>query len=191
MNAEWMGVDPLNRKMATSSFHPTCAKSEAGLLTSTIDRSMAITHMRTMILLTCALLGAAFHCDAATDPSPFPFDPQQLSGWWAESYDTDVTCGPRNLRVAMQIDAVAKRLEMRFDRKWKTELGELERAGAKILFATGRTLVIRYDNETRKGSNGEPVEWELAVVAPGVYRWRETDWPPGEVNIVVGVRCSE
>ncbi|HIV71037.1 MAG TPA: hypothetical protein H9903_08915 [Candidatus Aquabacterium excrementipullorum] len=143
--------------------------------------------MRTPALI-CLLLGNA--CFAAPAPSPFPFDPSQLSGWWAESYDTDPACGPQNLRATMNIDSVAKRLDIQFDRSWKTELGEKDRTGANILSATARTLVVQYDGETRTKPNGKPVEWELSMVAPGVYRWRETGWPPGQVNTVVGIRCA-
>ena len=128
---------------------------------------------------------------AASDPSPLPFDSQQLSGWWGESYNTDLACAPQNLKTTMRVDTTFKRLELRFDRKWKTELGESEGFGATILSATTHTLVIRYDNESRKKPDGRPVEWELAIVAPGVYRWRETSWPAGEVNTVVGIRCSQ
>jgi hypothetical protein len=135
------------------------------------------------------LLGVS--CLAATISSPFPFDPSQLSGWWGESYNTDQTCGSQNLKATMRVDGPSKRLEMRFDRKWKTELGESEGFGATIVSATARTLVVRYDNEKRTTRNGQLQEWELSVVAPGVYRWRETSWPAGEVNTVVGIRCSQ
>lgn len=139
-----------------------------------------------IVVLLATVAGAV---SAATDPEPFPFDPAQLAGWWAESYNTDVTCGPQNLRTTMRVDLAAKRLEMKFDRKWKTELGETDHFGARIVAATSRTLIVRYDNEKRLKRSGVPVEWELAVVAPGVYRWRETEWKPGEVNTVVGIRC--
>ena len=145
--------------------------------------------MPSKLLASSVLVAASVHCIAATDLTPFPFDPAQLAGWWAESYNTDTTCGPQNLRTTMQVDPVAKRLEMRFDRMWKTELGERDRFGARILSATARSLVIQYDGETRKKRSGEPVEWELSIVAPGVYRWRETEWRAGEVNTVVGIRC--
>jgi hypothetical protein len=90
----------------------------------------------------------------------------------------------------MAVSADGKRLEMQFDRKWKTELGETDHFGASIVAASSRTLVIRYDGETRLKRSGKPVEWELAIVAAGIYRWRETEWTPGEVNTVVGIRCS-
>lgn len=128
---------------------------------------------------------------AAINPSPFPFDRGQLSGWWGESYNTDLACGPQNLKTTMEVTPDGKRLNMRFDRKWKTELGETEQAGATIISATSHTLTIRYDGETRLKRSGQPVEWELVIVAPGVYRWRETDWALGEVNSVVGIRCSQ
>ena len=127
---------------------------------------------------------------AATDPNPFPFDHSQLSGWWGESYNTDPACGPENLKSTMEVSSDGKRLQVRFDRRWKTELGEMEGISADIVSATARTLVIRYENETRKKSSGVPVEWELVIVAPGVYRWRETEWKQNAVNTVVGIRCS-
>jgi len=106
---------------------------------------------------------AASACQAAADTPPIPFDPSQLAGWWGESYNTDVACGPQNLRSTMQVGVDGKRLEMRFDRKWKTELGETDHFGATIVSATTRTLVIRYDGETRLKRSGKPVEWELAI----------------------------
>lgn len=119
------------------------------------------------------------------------FDRKSLSGWWAESYNTDITCGPQNLRVRHEFSPDGKRLLFRFDRKWKTELGETEQFEASVISQTRRSIVIRYDGESRKKRNGQQVEWELSIVAPGVYRWRETEWPAGDVNTVVGVKCSE
>jgi hypothetical protein len=127
---------------------------------------------------------------AAFGQTELTFAPQQLSGWWAESYNTDATCGPQNLRVKHEFSNDGKRLRLRFDRKWKTELGESEGFEATVLASTERTLVVRYDGESRKKRNGQAVEWELSIVAPGVYRWRETEWPAGKVNTVVGIKCS-
>lgn len=142
-------------------------------------------------LFSLGLAACASFALAATDPQPLTFDPKQLSGWWAESYNTDITCGPQNLRTTMKVDLATKRLEMQFDRKWKTELGEKDRSSARIVSSTARTLVIQYENETRRKRNGQLMEWELSVVSPGVYRWRETEWPVGAVNSVVGIRCAE
>jgi hypothetical protein len=147
--------------------------------------------MTKSILLLSALAAVASTALAVTDPKAAVFDPKQLSGWWAESYNTESACGPQNVRSTMEVDLKAQRLQMRFDRKWKTELGETDHFSAKIVSSTARTLVIQYDNETRRRRNGELVEWELAMVAPGVYRWRETEWRPGDVNTVVGIRCTE
>lgn len=128
---------------------------------------------------------------AAMDPTPFPFDRGQLSGWWGESYNTDLACGQQNLKSTMEISPDGKRLNMRLDRRWKTELGETDRMGANIISATSRSIIIQYDGETRLKRTGKPQEWELTIVAPGIYRWRETEWDPGEVNTVVGIRCSQ
>jgi hypothetical protein len=125
----------------------------------------------------CAL--ALLLCASATgfsaQPS-FPFDVAQIAGQWAENFNTDEACGASNLHF-------------RFDRS-VTALGETDRVSADILSATPRSLVIRYDNEKRLSRLRKPLEWELTVVAPGLYRWRATDWQEGEVNTVVGVRCS-
>lgn len=143
--------------------------------------------MNKFAIIFLAAAGTAF---GATDPQPFPFDANQLSGWWGESYSTDRICGSENLKSRMELSSDGKRFHARFDRPWKTALGDLEGISADIVSATARTLVIRYDNETRKKSSGVPVEWELTIVASGVYRWRETEWKPGAVNPVVGIRCS-
>jgi len=119
------------------------------------------------------------------------FDMKQLSGWWAESYNTDVTCSADNLKVKHELSADGKRLSLKFDRRWQTELGEMDHVEATVLSSTERTLVIQYDGESRSRPDGKLQEWELSIVAPGVYRWRETSWPTGNVNPVVGIRCSE
>jgi len=140
-------------------------------------------------VIALVLLASAQGC-ASTDL--VPFDPAQLAGSWAESYNTDSACGAENVKSTLALTADKKRLEIHLDRKIKTDLGgdETDQIGATVISAAQRTIVIRYDGETRKKKSGQPVEWELAIVAPGVYRWRETEWRPGTVNTVVGIRCS-
>jgi hypothetical protein len=123
-------------------------------------------------------------------PPGLEFDVSQLSGWWAESYSTTPACDFSNVRTRQVFAADGKRLDIVFDRQWKSELGTKDHIGATILSSTANTLVIRYDGETRKKHDGRPVEWELSIAAPGVYRWRETEWEPGKVNTVVGIRCA-
>ena len=127
----------------------------------------------------------------AAQPQSLSFDITQLSGWWAESYSPEPACDTKNLRTRQVFSEDGKRLTFVFDRPWKTELGLATEFQATIISSTQRSLIIRYDNETRKKRTGESVEWELTMAAPGVYRWRETEWKPSEVNTVVGVRCTE
>ena len=147
------------------------------------------------IFATVALLCAGGLAQAVSAPSAQPeglaFPVSQLSGWWAESFSSVPACDPGNVRTRQVFSPDGKRLQLVFDRPWKTELGLLTQVGATIVFSTERTLVIRYDGETRLKRNGQPVEWELSMAAPGVYRWRETEWKPSEVNTVVGIRCAE
>ena len=135
-----------------------------------------------------ALLGCA---TGGPQPAGLGFDVSRLSGWWAESYSTRPACDPSNLRINYRFAADGKRVEIAFDRPWLTATGMAEKLGADIVSSTPRTLTIRYDRDPRRTQDGRTVEWELSVVAPGVYRWRQTDWDPRDVNDVVGIRCAE
>jgi hypothetical protein len=140
-----------------------------------------------------ALLSFAAALAACSTPAPvagLSFNAQQLSGWWSDSASTSQACTKENPRIRYQFDPDGKRVTLLFDRKWDTEIGESDKFGAIVLSSTERTLVIQYDNESRKDDAGKLIQWELVIVAPGVYRWRATAWPPGAVNVVVGVRCS-
>lgn len=127
----------------------------------------------------------------SVQPESLAFSVSHLSGWWGESFSSQPACDPANLRTRQVFSADGKRLQFVFDRPWRTELGLLTQVGASIISSTERTIVIRYDNESRRKHDGQPVEWELSIAAPGVYRWRETQWKPDEVNTVVGVRCTD
>jgi hypothetical protein len=143
---------------------------------------------RILVSILALLFSGVTH--AAASPASFPFDSNQLAGLWVENYDTDPACAPDKLKMRMQLSLDGKHLDITYDRRWKTELGEKTGSRATVLSASTTTLVIQYEEETRLKRSGWPQEWELAVVAPGVYRWRETDWEPGRANIVVGIRCS-
>lgn len=122
----------------------------------------------------------------------FPFNAEQLTGDWAESYNNKLACSPDNLHFKMELNPKGKKLNILLDRMWKLDNGEnTDRYSAAIISATDRTLVIRYDNETRTRQDGSLVEWELSMVAPNIYRWRETGWGEDEVNSVVGIKCSK
>lgn len=142
-------------------------------------------------LLSVTLLLASPMSRAALGPAGFPFDPTQLAGVWTENSSNEVACAPGKLQFRFGLDTVRQRLEIRLDRLQK--LGDREAAdrySAQILSATPNSLIIRYDNEQRVTMSGKTVEWELSVVAPGIYRWRATDWARHEVNTVVGIRCQ-
>lgn len=145
--------------------------------------------MRVSSAVALALVLAA--CGQAPRSPAAGFDSSQLSGWRAESFDDSEACAATNVRSQYIISRDGKRLLMKMDRKWKTGLGELDSVEATVLAASPRSLTIQYDGETRVDAAGKTVAWELVIVAPGLYRWRETSWESGKVNIVVGVRCSQ
>lgn len=149
--------------------------------------------MRTLLcrLLAATLLFASPLSRAALGPASFPFDPAQLAGVWTENASNEIACAPGKVQFRFQLDPVRQRLDIHLDRLQK--LGDREAAdrySAQIISATPNTLIIRYDNEQRLTMAGKTVEWELSVVAPGIYRWRATDWQRHEVNSVVGIRCQ-
>lgn len=126
---------------------------------------------------------------AAVNAAPIPFDATQLSGSWSDSVNTSSVCEEARHFSRMQLSDDHQRLAIFNDRTWKSSLGTTNRFAATVLAETERSLTIRYDNETRRDPSGKLVEWQLIIVAPGVYRWREADWPEGKVNGVVGIRC--
>lgn len=129
---------------------------------------------------------------AAIEPAPFPFDVKQLSGVWADSVDTEPACGMKNGHFRYEFSSDRKRLAIKFDREIDSgTAGKTSQIDATILSATARTITFRYDGEQRMNSLGQPIEWQLAMVAPGVYRWHATDWQVGQVNTVVGIQCSD
>jgi hypothetical protein len=179
---------------------PVDARAPAGLGPEPVfipQRAPEVTTGKRAVLGFCGMKTAAFIAalllavPAAGAEAPFPFDLAQVEGRWAENFNTEPACGPDSLHFRFDVSAERKRLTLVFDRRSVTALGETDRVSADILSATPRSLVIRYDNEQRLTRLRKPLEWELTIVAPGVYRWRATDWEPNEVNTVVGVRCSK
>lgn len=81
-------------------------------------------------------------------------------------------------------------MTVKLNRIHPTEIGDKDEVAATIIESTETTLTIAYDGETRRRDDGGLVQWQLAVVAPGAYRWRETSWSPQGVNVVVGIKCS-
>lgn len=133
---------------------------------------------------------ATFLLSAAVTAATTPFDVTQLSGSWSDGVNANSVCDQARHFTRMQLSDDHARLAIFNDRTWKSKLGETNRFAATVVAETERSLTLRYDNETRLNANGKLVEWQLIIVAPGVYRWRETDWPEGKVNGVVGIRCS-
>ncbi len=131
-------------------------------------------------------------CYAEQGRQPLEFDTAQLSGVWAESYSTDPVCSASSAHSRFEFSPDKTHVTIVLDKEVETSLpGRKDRFEAEILSSTRHTLTIRYLNETRKGPSGDPVAWELAVVAPGVYRWRVTIAPQKAVNVVVGIKCRE
>lgn len=127
---------------------------------------------------------------APLQPPSLAFSTRLLDGWWSDNSSTSPSCSQEQPRVRYVFSADGTRVTLEFDRKWDTEIGEADRFGARIVSATDRSLVIQYDKESRFDPSGRPVQWELVVVGPSVYRWRAAGWPTGTVNVVVGIKCA-
>jgi hypothetical protein len=127
---------------------------------------------------------------AAAQPAGLKFTTAQLAGSWAESTNTRPVCTNNEIRYRYEFASDGKRLKVKFNRIHPTEIGEKDEIAATIIESTETTLTVAYDGETRRREDGNLVQWQLLVVAPGVYRWRETSWQPQAVNVVVGVKCG-
>jgi hypothetical protein len=124
-------------------------------------------------------------------PPGLAFNASQLAGPWAESDSPEPVCTSQDLRHWFEFAPDGRRLTIRFSRVHPTELGNVDTLRAAIVSSTERTFTLLYDGEPRMRSDGAPTQWELAMVAPGVYRWRDTSWPSQDVNVVVGIRCDK
>ena len=140
--------------------------------------------MRTLLLIAALLMPFSAQAEE--------FDRSLLSGLWAENANTRLACAPEELHVRYELSADGKGLIIKFDRKEKINSGKtVEQFSATVLRSDAHTLVIRYNADAGDFGPNYPKEWEMVFVAPGVYRWRATDWPEGRVNAVVGIRCSQ
>lgn len=126
----------------------------------------------------------------AAAAAPSSFDDAQLAGSWSESVNTNATCSGERRFTRMQLSDDHQRLAIFNDRTWTSKLGVTNHFAATVTAETEHSLTLVYDNEVRHTPAGKLVEWQIIFVAPGVFRWRETSWPEGKVNGVVGIRCS-
>jgi hypothetical protein len=135
-------------------------------------------------------LSALFWTMLSTAALAQEFDRSLLSGEWVESDDTDFACTKDKPHQRFELSEDGKTLVFKIDRKLLIATGKaVDQYSATVILATPRALVIEYNN-TEGAPKGFPKAWELAFIAPGVFRWRATEWPVGHVNRVVGVRCS-
>jgi hypothetical protein len=119
------------------------------------------------------------------------FDKSLTSGVWSESINTSQACNAENLHNSFEFSDGGKTLVFKLDRLWQIANGKsVDHYSAKILESTKNSIIIEY-NDIGDLPSDYPKTWEMVFVAKGVYRWRATSWSSGEVNSVVGIRCSE
>jgi hypothetical protein len=186
-----MSIDTDPQQQEAASPQVLVVRSSSRYVSQPIMRMLADPKSTWLALLPIVLALSDTASAQLAQPQGLAFPVSQLSGWWAESYSTKPACDPSNVRTRQVFAPDGKRLQFVFDRPWQTELGMKSHSWATIISSTERTLVIRYDDETRRKQSGQPIEWELSMAAPGVYRWRETDWKQDRVNTVVGIRCVD
>lgn len=148
---------------------------------------------RSVVVLTSLLLAIVpmVECAFADPMRGLSFDRSLLAGVWAESVNTSPACAESNLHHTFELTTDGKTLNFKLDRKWTIATGQaVERYSATVVSSTKHSLVIRYNTDIGTPPSGYPIEWEISFVAPGVYRWRAEAWPEGNVNTVVGVKCS-
>src|SRR5208282_2726344 len=136
------------------------------------------------------VLFALFWIMLSTTVSAQEFDRSLLTGDWVESDNTDFACTSNKAHQRFELSEDGKTLVFKLNRKLLIATGKIvDQYSASVLLALPKSLIIEY-NDTEGLPKGFPKTWELAFIAPGVYRWRVTVAPEGHVNYVVGVRCS-
>lgn len=139
-------------------------------------------------LATLLVAGTMSHGVAATS---FEFDHSLLAGTWADSDSTAPVCAKNNLHYKLELSADGKTLVFKLDRKWKIATGaHVEQYSATVIDVEPQMLTIRYNADIGPLPPDYPAKWEMAFVAPGIYRWRATEWRGGQVSTIVGVRCE-
>jgi hypothetical protein len=131
------------------------------------------------------------YASASSRASDLAFDTAQLAGSWVESVSVWPVCRDDPVRFRFEFAPDGKSLKVRLSRTHQTQIGSRDVVEASIVEATPFSLTISYVGETRKRADGTPQQWQLIVVAPGVYRWRETSWAAHVVNSTVGIRCGD
>lgn len=115
-----------------------------------------------------------------------------LAGTWQENWDRADVCTEASASFTVRLDRKANTISFDYDKPMQGYDGKMRtQLFWYVREYRPKSLVLALDGETRKGSNGLPLEWEMIFVGHGLYRWRATEWPHREVNRVVGVKCSE
>jgi hypothetical protein len=156
----------------------------------TIHLSLSVLAIATFVSACTTTPSPSVAVPAPVQPAGLKFAVAQLSGSWAESINTGPVCTNNEVRYRFEFAPDGRRVLVRLNRIHPTEIGDKDEIAATIIESTETTLTIAYGSETRRKEDGSLVQWQLAVVAPGTYRWRETSWPQQAVNVVVGVKCS-
>lgn len=115
---------------------------------------------------------------------------EALAGWWDEGLESAGLCSPgRNLHRHV-LSADGRRITWELEREIKRHNGAMTRTYTyDILGAETRSLTLRLVDEVRTIETGDPIVWELVLVAPDTFRWRATHWSEPGYNRVVGKRC--
>jgi len=120
------------------------------------------------------------------------FNRSQLSRLWVTSADTKIACSPEKSRSRYKLSNDGKTLLIKLDRKSKLNSGKIvSQFSASVVRSSRRSLFITYNLDAGKFPADYPKMWEMVFVTPGVFRWRASNWPKGQVNPVVGIRCSK
>lgn len=148
--------------------------------------------MKKYALIFCATIALSSHAQAQ-NPKLIAhiFDPAQLAGTWADNMSEVPACITITNHFKYVFDDEKNQLKIIYNKPIKTQaFGETNIFTARILHASTNSIIIRYDGEKRLNEKLQPLEWQLTMVAPDVFRWRATNMADSRVNNVIGIRCS-
>ena len=122
-----------------------------------------------------------FLCCASAPPSDVLSEIQGTWGW----VDGQFTCetNPHTIRLSED----GRWLTFTYPHPIVEETGRNESV-YEVLGHRGYVIRLFLESETRKDATGELAEWDLIMLSPNEYVWRQSDWPE-DMSTALLERC--
>jgi hypothetical protein len=136
------------------------------------------------VLLRIQFLAAAALVLGGTPAPPSDDVLAEIQGTWGWT-DGELSCETNPHTIRLSDDG--RRLTFSYPHPIVEETGRAESV-YEVLGHGESTLRLFLTSETRRDAAGTLVEWDLIMLSPDAYVWRQSDWP-AEVSTGLIERC--